>query len=155
MRNISNTMPKSWELFHTIIICDIKSLPCTKLEKMGFARKLPRHAQILEGSISWEPDFSRTWNFQGWFLTLFSTISEVLDEFLSVDLKTQFLRCQIYQFFGNISQTRFFFENRALSVSSPYGATTSCKKAKKSLEPFSRYGGHRPTNGTDFIGPSR
>ena len=61
--------------------------------------------------ISWEPDFSRTWNFQGWFLALFSTISEVLDEFLSVDLKNQFLRCQIYQFFfGKISQTRFFLK---------------------------------------------
>ena len=152
-------MPKSSGPFHTIIICNIKSLPCTNLEKMGFARKLPGHAQILEGSISWEPDFSRTWNFQGWFLTLLSTISEVLDEFLSVVLFKKILRCRIYQFFEKISQTRFFFENRALSVSSPYSAPTSCKKAKKSLEPFSRYGGNQPTtqltNGTDSIGPSR
>ena len=42
-------MAKSCGPFHTTIICNIKSLTCTKLEKMGFARKMPRHAQILEG----------------------------------------------------------------------------------------------------------
>ena len=42
------------------------------------------------------------------------------------------------QFFAKISRTRIFFENRALSVLSPYDALTSCKKAKKSLEPFWR-----------------
>ena len=131
---MSDNMAKSCAPFHTTIICNIKSLTCTKLEKIEFAQKLPGHAQILEGSISWEPDFSRTWNFQGWFLTLLSTISEVLDEFLSVVLFKKISRYRIYQFFEKISQTRFFFENRALSVSSPYGATTSCKKAKKSLE---------------------
>ena len=34
------------------ILCNFKSLTCTKLEKIEFAQKLPGHAQILEGSIS-------------------------------------------------------------------------------------------------------
>ena len=63
VQKMSNTITKSWRLFHKIIICNIEPLSCTKLEKMGFARELPGHAQILEGSISWEPDFSRTWKF--------------------------------------------------------------------------------------------
>ena len=50
------------------------------------------------------------------------------------------------QVFAKISQTRFFLENPALSASSPYSASTSCKKTKKSLEPFSSYGGDQPTN---------
>ena len=58
---------------HTTIICNIKSLTCTKLEKIEFAQKLPGHARILEGSISWEPIFFWTWNFQKCFLTLYST----------------------------------------------------------------------------------
>ena len=33
------------------------TLTCTKLEKIEFAQKLPGHAQIQEGSISWEPIF--------------------------------------------------------------------------------------------------
>ena len=36
-----------------------------------------------------------------------------------------------------IKKTGFFFENRALSVFIIYDPLTSCKKAKKSLEPFS------------------
>ena len=44
------------------------------------------------------------------------------------------------QFFAKINRSGFFFENRALSVLSPYDALTSCKKAKKSLEPFLRSG---------------
>ena len=49
---MSDTMAKSCRLFHTIIVCNIKALACTKLEKIEFAQKLPGHAQILEGSIS-------------------------------------------------------------------------------------------------------
>ena len=45
---MSDTVPKLLRLFHTIIICNIKSLPCPKLEKIEFAQKLPGHAQILE-----------------------------------------------------------------------------------------------------------
>ena len=59
MQNTSDDMVKSCRLSHTIIICNMKSLPCTKLEKIEFAQKLPGHAQILEGSISWEPIFFR------------------------------------------------------------------------------------------------
>ena len=48
--------------------------------------------------------------------------------------------------------------NWALSVSSPYSAPTSCKKAKKSLEPFLRFGAdyqltNQPT-GLILIGPA-
>ena len=34
---------------------------------------------------------------------------------------------------------KIFFKNRALSLSYPYGALTSCKKLEKSLERFLRY----------------
>ena len=37
-----------------------------------------------------------------------------------------------------ITDSRVFTENRALSVSSFYRCVTSCKKSKKSLEPFLR-----------------
>ena len=50
---------------------------------------------------------------------------------------------------------RYFFKNRALSLLGPYSALTSCKKAKKSLEPFSSYGGNhltnQPTNQRDWF----
>ena len=57
MQNMSDTVAYSCV---TITICNIKSLPCTKLEKMRFAQKMlgHAHAQILEGSIYWEPNFS-------------------------------------------------------------------------------------------------
>ena len=58
----------------------------------------------------------------------------------------------------------FFTENGALTVSSPYDIHTSCKKAKNSLQPFSRPGADhqkppthptpQPTNGTVSIEPS-
>ena len=76
------TIAKSWRLLHTIIVCNIKSLPYAKLEIIEFAQKLPGHAQILKCFISWEPDFFWTWNFQEWLLTLFSTISKVSGKFL-------------------------------------------------------------------------
>ena len=52
---MDDTMAKSCGPFSTTIICKIKSIACTKLEKMEFAQMLPGHAQILEGSISGEP----------------------------------------------------------------------------------------------------
>ena len=55
MQNMSDTMAKQSILFSTIIIRNIKSIACTKLEKMEFAQMVPGHAQILEGSISGEP----------------------------------------------------------------------------------------------------
>ena len=55
---MSHTIVNSCRLFHTIIICNMKSLPCSKLEILEFAQKLPGHAQILKVSISWEPIFS-------------------------------------------------------------------------------------------------
>ena len=80
MHNMSHTIFKSCKLFHTIIICNIKSPPCTKLEILDFAQKLPGHAQIKAVSISWDQIFFRTWNFQGWFLTLITIISEVFSK---------------------------------------------------------------------------
>ena len=55
---MSDNMAKSCGPFHITIICNIKSLTSTKLEKIAFAQKLPGHAQILEGSISREQIFS-------------------------------------------------------------------------------------------------
>ena len=52
MRDMSDTMPKSFRLFHTIKMCNTKSLPYAKLAKIEFAQKLPGHAQILEPQIS-------------------------------------------------------------------------------------------------------
>ena len=78
MHNMSHIRVRSCKLFHTIIICNIKSPPCTKLEILDFAQKLPGHAQIKEISISWDQIFFWTWNFQGWFLTIIAIISEVL-----------------------------------------------------------------------------
>ena len=47
---MSDTMAKSCRLFHTIVICNIKSPPCLKLEKIGVAQKMPGQPQMLEGS---------------------------------------------------------------------------------------------------------
>ena len=55
---MSHTTVKSCIPFHTIIICKMKSLPCTKLEILDFAQKLPGHAQILKISISRAQIFS-------------------------------------------------------------------------------------------------
>ena len=81
-----------------------------------------------------------------------------LKQFLRVVLAKKSKNHHFQQFFAKISRTRFFFENRAQSVSSLYSPPTSCKKAKKSLEQFPRSGADQPTthptNGTDFIGPS-
>ena len=38
---------------------------------------------------------------------------------------------------SKIAETDFFFENPAVSVYSHFGPLTPCRKAKKSLEPFS------------------
>ena len=76
-QNMSDHMVKSCRLSHTIIICNMKSPPCTKLEILDFAQKLPGHAQIKEISISWDQIFFWTWNFQGWFLTLIAIISDI------------------------------------------------------------------------------
>ena len=54
MRNMGDTMAKSCRPFSSTIICNMKSIACTKLEKMEFARMLPGHARILDGSISRE-----------------------------------------------------------------------------------------------------
>ena len=44
-----------------------------------------------------------------------------------------------------------FSENPAVSLSSPYGPLTSCKKAKKSLEPFSRKTADGLTDGLEQV----
>ena len=53
MQNMSDSMAKSCRLSHTIIICNIKSLQCTKLEKIEFAQKLPKNINcyLLMSSI--------------------------------------------------------------------------------------------------------
>ena len=43
MQNMSDNIAKSCKLSHTILICNIKSLTCTKLEKIEFAQKLPKN----------------------------------------------------------------------------------------------------------------
>ena len=53
-----HTIVKSGRPFHTIIICNIKSPPCTKLEILDFAQKLPGHAQIKE--VQQKPQKFRT-----------------------------------------------------------------------------------------------
>ena len=58
----------------------------------------------------------------------------------------KFKNCQKIHVLVIIEWSGFFLDNPALSVSSPYSASTSCKKAKKSLEPFSSYGGDHLTN---------
>ena len=62
---MSDTMPKSLRLLHTIMICNIKSLPCTKLEKIEFDQKLPGHAQILKGPIILRTGFFPDLKFSG------------------------------------------------------------------------------------------
>ena len=62
----------------------------------------------------------------------------------------KFKNCQKIHVLVIIEWSGFFLDNPALSVSSPYSASTSCKKAKKSLEPFSSYGGdHLTTHPTN------
>ena len=71
--------------------------------------------------------------------------------------------CLILGYFGdlfaNISKSRIFFKNPALSLFYLYSPLTSCKKSEKSLEPLLRKLRYQPTNqsiitnNTDLIGP--
>ena len=57
MQSMSHNIVNSCRLFHSIIICNMKSIPCSKLKILEFAKKVPGHAQILKVSLSWEPIF--------------------------------------------------------------------------------------------------
>ena len=59
---------------------------------------------------------------------------------------TKVKTCQKNTSAEDITDSRVFTENRALSVSSFYRCVTSCKKSKKSLEPFLRKTPTQPTN---------
>ena len=80
---MSDNRAKSCRLSHTIITCNIKSLPCIKLEKIEFAQKLPGHAQILEGSISWERFFF--WNGSSHYFLQMLKFSAKSNDFFSRD----------------------------------------------------------------------
>ena len=63
VQNMSVTIAKSCRLFQSIIICNIKSLPCTILEKIEFAQKMPGmpeswKARYLENQIFLDLKFS-------------------------------------------------------------------------------------------------
>ena len=104
-------------------------------------------------SISREPDFSRPWNFQAWFLTLFSTDFEVLDEILSVVFFCEFFFFIFWHKIAYKKKVRFFFENRASLFFLVYCPLTLCQKAKKSLERLSGKSGNTRTDGhTRFLG---
>ena len=126
---MSDNMAKSCRLSHTIIISNIKSLPCTKLEKIEFAQKLPGHAQILEGSILREPIFSGPEIFRNgsshYFLQLLKFSAKSNNFFSNLD---DFFIVQKPHFGPNLGQNLgqdiFFFENRASSLLIVYKGLT-------------------------------
>ena len=52
MRDMSDTMPKSFWLFHTIMMCNTKSLPYAKLAKIEF-KGLELSCTLFAGVVSW------------------------------------------------------------------------------------------------------
>ena len=103
--------------------------------------------------------FSRGLGYQ-WGLFKRKISSKSLEPFLRYGQKTSKMP-QKWGFSPICDPARFFFKNRALSLLYPYGALTSCKKLKKSLERSLRYlktdqrtDGPR-TDMSDYIGPSR
>ena len=61
--------------------------------------------------------FFRTLNFQGWIISLFSTIFEVLNEFVSVDFFKYLFRCRKMHFFVKIWMIQNFLGETAKYVS--------------------------------------
>ena len=66
---------------------------------------------------------------------------------------------QFGDLFVNVSKSRIFFKNPALSIFYIYSPLTSCKKSEKSLQPFLRKLRYKPskqpviTNNTNLIRP--
>ena len=98
---MSDNMAKSCAPFHTTIICNIKSLTCTKLEKIEFAQKLPGHAQILEGLSG--PEIFRDGS-SHYFLQLLKFSAKSNDFFSRYRPKTSF-----WAKFGPKFGPRYFF----------------------------------------------
>ena len=115
-----------------------------KVEKSHFS-----HIDGRQYAKSREPNLFWTWNFQGLFLALLSSISEVFKKFLSVVIFCQIKRCSKMHAFVFCGWTGFFSENPAVSHFLPFWCLTTCKVSEKSLEPFSQtFRGH--TDGLFF-----
>ena len=81
--------------------------------------------------ITFEPDFSRTWNFQGLFLTILSTISEVFETFYRQLIEKWSKNHQKIHIFEIIEWTRFFIKNPAVLGVLEYQYLTSDQKLEK------------------------
>ena len=92
----------------------------------------------LCGWISREPNLFWTWNFQGLFLALLSSISEVFKKFLSVVIFCQIKTYSKMHVFVFCGWSKIFMDNPASSLFSVYQCLTSCQVSRKSLEPFLR-----------------
>ena len=96
--------------------------------------------------VSFEPDFSRTWNFQGLFLAILSTISESFSKIVRLVFEKSSKKHRKIQLYVKFWMIQHFFWKTAVYVSCPYSKELSCKKLRKSLEPFLRKTGNQPTN---------
>ena len=92
--------------------------------------------------VYFEPDFSQTWNFQGLFLAILSTIFESFSKIVGVLFEKWLKNHWKMHIFVKFWTFQIFFGKTLSWVSSPYSKELSCKKSKKSLEPFSRKTGN-------------
>ena len=96
--------------------------------------------------VYFEPDFSRTWNFQELFLAILSTISESFSKIVRLVFEKSSKKAPKNTALCEILVIQHFFWKTAVYVSCPYSKELSCKIWTKSLEPFSRKTDNQPTN---------
>ena len=127
MRNISDTMAKSWRLFSTIIICNTRSIQCTKLKKKGFY-------------AYWRPSI-REITLKKIFSTIFVRAAvkhnenelEYAKSAKSNDFFSRYWpKTSFWAHFGpNFGPKHFFFKNPKTSLFYIYFRITWCKKIRK------------------------
>ena len=83
--------------------------------------------------VYFEPDFSRTWNFQGLFLAILSTISESFSKIVRLVFEKSSKKHRKIQLFVKFWRIQNFFWKTAVYVSCPYSKELSCKIWTKSL----------------------
>ena len=86
--------------------------------------------------ISFDPDFSWSWNFQGLFLTILSTISEDLSKIVTVVFEKSSKKHQKMHIFVVGSFKKIFIKNPALLFFLYYRYLTSDRKLEKFIAPL-------------------
>ena len=141
---MSHIITKLLRPFSIIKICNIKLIQWNNLEIMDnnwmdhSKRPTRRTKKILKN----QQEFSRTCSFRGVLKKRLLYHNIVLSENswgrFSVKIWSKSKKAHFWHVFVIFEWSGIFSENRAVPVSSHYRYVSSCKKAKKSLEPFPR-----------------